>query len=93
MIRELRTFIAVVEHGSFSAAGNKIGLSPSAVMAHIERLEDALGKQLFDRMGNGRPAALNPVGMETLTGAREVLTLWHQMRTRNFSHIRIGYSH
>jgi DNA-binding transcriptional LysR family regulator len=70
MIRELRTFIAVARHGTFSRAGEQVALSQSAVSAQIQRLEEMLGFTLFDRIG--RNARLNAAGRETLARA-EVL--------------------
>lgn len=45
----LRTFIAVIEAGQFTAGGASIGLSQSTVSQHIRRLEDACGRQLLER--------------------------------------------
>ena len=38
-IRVLKTFLAVVEQGSFAAAGNQVGLTPAAVALQIKTLE------------------------------------------------------
>jgi DNA-binding transcriptional LysR family regulator len=70
MIRELRTFVAVARHGTFSRAGEQVALSQSAVSAQMQRLEETLGFTLFDRIG--RNARLNAAGRETLARA-EVL--------------------
>lgn len=45
----LAVFVRVVEHGGFTAAARKLGLSSSAVTKTIARLEDELGTQLFNR--------------------------------------------
>jgi DNA-binding transcriptional LysR family regulator len=45
----LTIFARVVEHGGFTAAAKKLGLSASAVTKSIARLEDELGTQLFNR--------------------------------------------
>lgn len=45
----LSVFVRVVEHGGFTAAAGKLGLSASAVTKTIARLEDELGTQLFNR--------------------------------------------
>lgn len=45
----LRTFLAVVEAGQFTAGGASIGLSQSTVSQHIRRLEEACGRQLLVR--------------------------------------------
>lgn len=47
---ELTVFLAVVEQGSFSAAGRKLALSPSAVSKLIARLEARLHVRLFERI-------------------------------------------
>ena len=47
---ELTVFLRVVEEGSFSAAGRKLELSPSAVSKLISRLEARLHVRLFERI-------------------------------------------
>src|SRR3954471_8943338 len=77
MITELRTFVAVVRHGTFAAAGERIGLTQSAVSSQVKRLEDALGTQLFDR--TRRTATLNAAGALTLARAEEILALYAKL--------------
>lgn len=77
MIRELKTFIAVERLGTFVAAGNRIGLTQSAVSAQIRTLEKALGTSLFDR--SGRSATLNAAGQRALPMAREIIELFERM--------------
>ena len=60
MIRELKTFLAIARCGSFAAAGQRVGLTQSAVSAQMSNLEKALGLRLFDR--TGRSAHLNAAG-------------------------------
>lgn len=50
-IRVLRTFLAVIDYGGFTRAGEKVHLSQSAVSNQIKRLEAQLGFQLVDRSG------------------------------------------
>ena len=45
----LRTFLAVIDAGQFTAGGTSIGLSQSTVSQHIRRLEAACGRQLLVR--------------------------------------------
>ena len=47
----LRTFIALAEAKNFTKTGRQVNLSQSAVSMQIKRLENEVGKQLFDRMG------------------------------------------
>lgn len=48
-LRQLRTFVAIARHGSFSRAGEAIGLSQSAVSHSIKELEAEVGIRLLDR--------------------------------------------
>ncbi len=48
-----RSFAAVVEEGSLSAAARKLGLSQPTVGRHIEALEHGLGTTLFERTLQG----------------------------------------
>jgi DNA-binding transcriptional LysR family regulator len=45
----VRIFTQVVEAGSFSAAGRRLGLAPSSVSRQVADLEDELGARLFHR--------------------------------------------
>ena len=47
--RSLQTFLAVVEHGSFSAAARHSGVTPAAVGKSIRDLEEELQSRLFHR--------------------------------------------
>ena len=77
MLKELRTFIAVARHGTFSRAGERIGLTQSAVSAQIQRLEASLGFALFDRAG--RTATLNDAGRDTLARAEALVLMADQL--------------
>ncbi|WP_110649393.1 LysR family transcriptional regulator [Salinicola peritrichatus] len=78
MLRELRTFLAVVRHGTFSAAGNAVGLTQSAVSTQIRNLEAELGEALFER--TGRAVRLNAAGRRLLPQASEMLALAERIR-------------
>jgi DNA-binding transcriptional LysR family regulator len=63
----LRTFAIVVEHGSFSAAAERLGLTQPAVSLQIRQLEKRLGTVLIERVGRkARPTA---AGAELLAHA------------------------
>ncbi|SHM02127.1 LysR substrate-binding domain-containing protein [Roseibium suaedae] len=49
----LRSFEAAARHGSFKAAADELGLSPSAISHSVRQLEDVLGARLFERAGRG----------------------------------------
>lgn len=46
---DLEAFLAVKETGSFHAAAKMMNLSQSAITRRIQKLEEALGSQLFER--------------------------------------------
>jgi DNA-binding transcriptional LysR family regulator len=70
-LEQLRTFVAVVETGSFSAAGRRLSRVQSAVSTAVGNLEQGLGQQLFDR--NGRTPKLTRGGERLLSEARRLL--------------------
>jgi DNA-binding transcriptional LysR family regulator len=59
-IAHFRTFLAVVRHGSFAAAGKEIGLTAAAVGLQMRTLEQDMGSVLFDR--GARSIVLNTAG-------------------------------
>jgi len=50
---QLRTFIAAVDEGSFSAAGRRLKRAQSMVSQTLANLEGQLGVRLFDRGPKG----------------------------------------
>jgi DNA-binding transcriptional LysR family regulator len=69
---QLRTFIAAVDEGSFSAASRKLLRAQSVVSEAIGKLEEQIGVQLFDR--SGRYPKLTPTGLAVLGDARSIIT-------------------
>jgi len=69
--RGLALFAAVVEQGSFSAAGRLLDLSPSAVSRAIDRIEARLGVRLLLR--TTRALVLTAEGRSYLQAARRIL--------------------
>ena len=78
MIRYLKTFVTAAETASFSAAGARLGLTQSAVSAQIQRLEDDLGVQLFER--TGRAVSLSDDGRRLLAQAQGLIAGYQAMR-------------
>lgn len=70
-LAELRAFVAVAEHNSFSAAAAELHLSQPALSRRIDKLEGALGVRLFDR--TTRSVEMTAVGREFSRRARELL--------------------
>ncbi|MCU0494220.1 MAG: LysR family transcriptional regulator [Chloroflexaceae bacterium] len=70
----LRTFLAVVDAGSYTAAAERLHLSQPAVSQHIQALEEQLGEvRLFRRLG--QRMVPTHVGEELLNYARELASL------------------
>jgi len=69
---EMGIFERVVERGSFAAAAQDAGLSPSGVSKLITRLELRLGVRLINR--TTRHLALTPEGETYLKRSREILS-------------------
>jgi DNA-binding transcriptional LysR family regulator len=67
---QLRTFIAAVDEGSFSAAGRKLRRAQSLVSQTLANLEAQLGVKLFDR--SARYPRLTEEGRSLLADARTV---------------------
>ncbi|RJL24249.1 LysR family transcriptional regulator [Bailinhaonella thermotolerans] len=70
-IRQLRHFVAVATHGSFTAAARAELIVQSALSTSIRKLERELGAELFER--TGRRPVLTPAGLSLLPAARALL--------------------
>lgn len=57
-LRQLKSFVAVVEEGSFTAAGEREGATQSGISQHVKMLEEELGTPLFGRNGRAIEATL-----------------------------------
>lgn len=75
----LHTFITVVECGSFTRAAERIHRTQSAVSMQIRRLENAIGKQLFERLG--RSIRLTGDGEILFDHARRILGVYREAMT------------
>lgn len=72
----LKSFVAVVESGSFTRAGDRVHLSQSTVSQHLRRLEEQLGSELLDR--SGRYVVTTESGARLLVHARRLLALMEE---------------
>src|SRR5262245_47887516 len=71
-IKHLRTFVAVAEHGTVSAAADLLHITQPALSRQIESLEAEFGFQLFAR--SGRRLLLTTQGDELLADCRTLLS-------------------
>lgn len=70
-LKQLETFVAIVDLGTFEAAANDLSTTQSAVSKRIHELELACAAPLFDR--RLRKTQLTPQGHAALAIAREML--------------------
>ena len=66
----MRSFLAVADTGTVTAAADRLGRTQSAVSLQIKRLEDSLNQPLFHRLARGM--SLTPRGEQLLPYARRV---------------------
>jgi DNA-binding transcriptional LysR family regulator len=72
-VGQLATLAAIIERGSFAAAAQAVGCTPSAVSLQVKQLEAYFGRQLFDRSTRSvRPTEL----------AREVAAIGRELMQR-----------
>ena len=60
-LKNLRTFQAVVDQGSYQKAAEYLGYTQSTITVQIQQLEEELGVPLFERVG--RRMVLNKPGI------------------------------
>jgi DNA-binding transcriptional LysR family regulator len=77
---QLRTFIASVDEGSFSAAARKLRRAQSVVSDLVGGLEAQMGVRLFDR--SARYPKLTPAGVALLADARGIVAGVDFMKAR-----------
>jgi DNA-binding transcriptional LysR family regulator len=68
---QLRSFLAIVDCGSFTKAADRVHKTQSAVSMHIRRLEEQLGCALFVKQGRG--AKLTAEGESLIDFARRII--------------------
>jgi len=68
---QVRTFLAVVAHGSFQEAAGRLHVTQSTVSARIQALETTLGARLFLRSRAG--ASLTPAGRRFVRHAKSLM--------------------
>lgn len=90
----MRTFISAVELGSFNRAAAAVHRAESTISQQMNRLEQLLGVDLFQKQGRGRQ--LTNDGEDFLAYARQILALHDQALTamqpsaRSGGYVRVG---
>jgi DNA-binding transcriptional LysR family regulator len=77
-IDRARTFLEIVQCGSFLRAAERLHVTQTTVSARIRTLEEELGRQLFVRNRNG--AHLTPAGREFERFAQSFVQIWERAR-------------
>lgn len=72
-IDQLRTFVAIADTGSFTRAADIVHKTQSAVSMQMKRLEERLGRPIFQR--DGRASRLTDEGDRLLDYARRIVRL------------------
>ncbi|HEV2558976.1 MAG TPA: LysR substrate-binding domain-containing protein [Microvirga sp.] len=72
-IDQLRTFVAIADTGSFTRAADIVHKTQSAVSMQMKRLEERIGKPIFER--DGRLSKLTDEGERLLDYARRIVRL------------------
>lgn len=70
-IKWIKTFVVTAKFENFRKASEELFLTQPAVTKHIQRLEENLNTQLFERIGN--KVILTPAGIKFYSIARELL--------------------
>jgi DNA-binding transcriptional LysR family regulator len=70
---QLKTFVAIADCGSFTRAAEAVHKTQSAVSMQMKKLEERLGKSIFEREGRG--SKLTEEGERLLDYARRIIKL------------------
>lgn len=94
-LKTLEVFIAIVEAGGMTAAGQRLGITQSSVSQSLANLEQSLSAQLLDR--TQRPPVLTPLGREfyaqactLLLQAQQLSSTFKQPAQLTLNHMRIA---
>src|SRR2546422_3683788 len=87
---QLRYFLAVARHLSFTRAAESLPLSQPSLTTQIRKLERELGVELFQR--TTRRVSLTPAGEDFLAAAQQILHLVEtaQLEMHEFSGLQSG---
>jgi DNA-binding transcriptional LysR family regulator len=91
----VRTIVVIAEAGSFSKAGERLGLSQPAISAQVKRLQMMVGGVMFEKVTGG--VTFTPKGKTVLAYARKLLDANDQILSlggaiSDFQPTRLGLS-
>ena len=70
-LTNLATLLAILDNGTFTAAAEVIGITPSAVSLQVKQMETYFGKPLFDR--SSRQSQPTAFALEVAQGLKQLL--------------------
>ena len=96
-LAQLRTFVAILEHGSFSRAADSLELAQSTVSFHVGALEKAVRAKLLDRRRDGARATpagetLHRYALRVLSTVDEALVRVRDRQDVATGHVRVAAS-
>lgn len=77
-IRHLQTFITIARLEGFTKAAEHLGYAQSTITAHIQILEEEIGKPLFDRLG--KRVILTHTGKQLVPYAKQMLDIYKEIQ-------------
>lgn len=77
-LKELRTFLTIVETGSLARTAENLNVTQSTVTARLQSLEQEIGQRLINRSKSG--ATVTGAGMRLMRYAETITDLWRQAR-------------
>ncbi len=94
-LHQLRCFLSVFEHGSFTAAAEALGYSQPSISEQVRTLERSYGVELFTRVGRGvvptsAGDTLRPHAELTLGAAEQARKAVRAVRTLESGTVRFG---
>lgn len=76
----LRSFVAIIDTGSFTRAGERVHLTQSTISQQMRRLEQQIGCPLLDR--SGRQVVATAEGSSCWGWPAAFWRCWHRPRSR-----------
>ncbi|NHN88483.1 LysR family transcriptional regulator [Acetobacter conturbans] len=94
-LRQLRYFVAVAEHGSFTKAAMSLGMEQPPLSQQIKQFERLMGVTLFHRLTRGveltdNGAALLGQAKAMLAMEEDFISLAHGLARGERGHLRVG---
>lgn len=84
--RHLYSFLRVAELGSFTQAAQELGYSQPSISVHIQQLEEEIGCQLFEHIGNKNTLTEN--GVLLVQYARQIFQIQEKARHLRYNDVK-----